>query len=603
MGYTCKRISKNDLGTGNVERIKLTRIDTSVAAKNFAKRIQEKKTFFLDGRWGSGKTEFLNTAEKYSKKNFAKLDIWNTKDSRSLMEIAFFKLHPILHCFMRIVVMVSVVVSILATPAINLGLENLMDNNLIKIGLIVALFVTVWRILKIKSDAVYSWLITMLCTKKILIIDDFDRADEERQKEAYKLFNTLHERNKLPIVFVGDFSKIASHEDNYLQKIIDNKIELPYALYPKEIWDDYFKQIAKNFHIKNISRLEQFKQIFIQEGRNLRDREHFDSYVTQELIDGGKCGHVQIIQQLLVIYIYIFYPLKYQNLLEDLDISTIFSKQENIGNLLQDNGDYPVPFDNDRKNYFLFENVSNMTSAEAEERVSNLANNNYLYSDRESDFYQYFKRSYNMFSEERKNNLFSLALKYAREFKITPIVEYIFAEERNHMERYDEQKYYQVWIEKLDNGKVDLDDSEKIYILQSFWIFSFEELARVHENIALNDEILEELKLPSYYILLYFTQKNIWGDFSSWDDNIWKFVDSMNDRNYLAFWIMQGVLDHHLGYEKALIFPDDNQYTIITDPKSEEGNETKKKNRKMVLAKVKGRLEELGKKGYTFNES
>lgn len=49
--------------------IDLKHIDTSIAAKNFSNLLSESRTYFLNGSWGSGKTEFLNEVKKKSQKN------------------------------------------------------------------------------------------------------------------------------------------------------------------------------------------------------------------------------------------------------------------------------------------------------------------------------------------------------------------------------------------------------------------------------------------------------------------------------------------------------------------------------------------------------
>ena len=49
--------------------IVLEHIDTSIAAKNFSILLSDSKTYFLNGCWGSGKTEFLDEVKKNSKKN------------------------------------------------------------------------------------------------------------------------------------------------------------------------------------------------------------------------------------------------------------------------------------------------------------------------------------------------------------------------------------------------------------------------------------------------------------------------------------------------------------------------------------------------------
>lgn len=60
------QVSNEDYQT---EFIKLTHIDTTVSVKNFSNLLKENNTYFLNGAWGSGKTEFLIKSEKHSKKN------------------------------------------------------------------------------------------------------------------------------------------------------------------------------------------------------------------------------------------------------------------------------------------------------------------------------------------------------------------------------------------------------------------------------------------------------------------------------------------------------------------------------------------------------
>ena len=57
---------------------KIDRIDTTNVAKAFVKELKEEqpKTYFLNGTWGSGKTEYLKEVENVSNNNF-KLFIWN----------------------------------------------------------------------------------------------------------------------------------------------------------------------------------------------------------------------------------------------------------------------------------------------------------------------------------------------------------------------------------------------------------------------------------------------------------------------------------------------------------------------------------------------
>ncbi|MBE9910510.1 MULTISPECIES: P-loop NTPase fold protein [Enterococcus] len=223
-----------------MEKIELETIDITESAKKFSELTKEKKTLFLNGPWGSGKTEFLNkVGSEATGKKFIYLNLWELKDERTVIHIGFSQLFSGCYIFTRFLFILSVAVSILATPAIKLGLEEVFLGFIIKIAGSIALVVAVGQFLKVKSDQLfYSILkfhrIDIFLQDKVLVVDDFDRVSVDTQKETYKLFNILH--NRLPIIFVGDINKIAMNGDNYLQKIIDKRIDLPYVLHSRDIW-------------------------------------------------------------------------------------------------------------------------------------------------------------------------------------------------------------------------------------------------------------------------------------------------------------------------------------------------------------------------------
>ena len=298
--------------------IKLEDIDTSTAEENFSKLLNEKKTYFLNGSWGSGKTTFLGNIDKKYDKKLIFIDLWQINDSRPLLEIVFSKLHPVIYWGFLAFTIGLVSISILSTNVVNLGLEQYF-GMIPKISMwvgIVALVVAVFQFFKFKTDIFYAWLFRHVpFGKKVLIIDDFDRLTEKQQEETYKIFSLL--KGKLPIVFVGDISKVYTVKDNFLSKIIDRRVELPFALHPKNIWETYFGVLEEKF---DTILSQDFKQLIVNEGRNLRDREHFNDYVNKEFFERGKSGHVQIEQQLLIIYTYLFHSNLYQNLINGFGV-------------------------------------------------------------------------------------------------------------------------------------------------------------------------------------------------------------------------------------------------------------------------------------------
>ena len=77
------------------EYIKFENIETPEAVNGFRELIEEKKegryqTIFLNGKWGSGKTTFLEKASESNKKGrkFIYLKLWETRDERTVIQIA-----------------------------------------------------------------------------------------------------------------------------------------------------------------------------------------------------------------------------------------------------------------------------------------------------------------------------------------------------------------------------------------------------------------------------------------------------------------------------------------------------------------------------------
>ncbi|HFR3233145.1 TPA: P-loop NTPase fold protein, partial [Streptococcus suis] len=563
--------------------ITLEDIDTSIAAENFNRLLDENKTYFLNGSWGSGKTTFLESTESQSKKKFVTIDLWRNTDKRSLVEVAYASLHPVLYWGALLFSFLFVIISILMTNTVNLGLSKFLHPIwMLPVGFI-SLVVAAVQLVAIKTEIVYSWLLANLCLKnKVLVIDDFDRLTLSQQEEAYRLFSLL--RGRLPIVFVGDIENIYSVKDNFLSKIIDRRVELPFVLQSEQIWDDYFIKLEQRFATE-IS--DSFKKRVKVEKRSLRDREHFNDYVNQEFFSRGKLGHVQVEEQLLVIYSYLFYIEYYRKLLNNetiienksnsSDFSEIFTKGEEIPNLLsrlqRDNTNkYPVSFKMNREGYFLYESPSNRKKAEldrilngSEEQLSR----ELAYSNSGTDFYQYLSSEYKYLKVDIKEKLLSLVIQLSLKYTSSRIMDYIIQEYFNDkIPRYARNKPYSkeittsiidFWNTLLDDKK--LDFSEKLYFLEKHYIFSFKELGEIFDNLSIDKDSIKTLKRRDFYLLTYLSSKNLWNNFSEWEDNVWYVIDEMSDHEFISFWILQGIIFNGMDYYAFDYKPADKKYT------------------------------------------
>ena len=609
------------------EFIKLEHIDTSVAAKNFAELLYDNKTYFLNGSWGSGKSEFLKEVKRSSQNKLITIDFWRLSDTRSTIEIAFSKLHPLLYWAIRLGVVLLVAVSILVTNVVDIGLSNYFGGSkplILKLGGVVALIVAVWQVFKKKSDEFYCFLLSKLPKfSKVLVIDDFDRMSEKQQEESYKLFSLIN--GKLPIVFVGDITKVHKNDDNYLSKTIDRQVELPFDLHPSNIWDNYFSVLEDKF---NIGLSNDFKKRINSDQKNLRDREHFNDYVNQEFFTRGKLDHVQVEQQLLVIYAYLFYPDLYMNLLKGEPIKVEKSEESDfqdiisIGHTLKeqlseiqssDNSDYPLSFKKNKLEYLLYEQTSNRTKIEldllftsnSEELISEI-----IESDQSSDFYQYLSSQFRVFSKKMKKQLLIMVIKESMKFKNSPSMNFIVQESLNEViPSYERNspltedviiRIIKMWEPILRNEK--LDQSEIIYFLNKHDLLSFHELGLYYYDLRIDTENFSNLRRKDFFLLTYLSSKGLFEKFKYWDNTIWEAIKLFDDREFLSFWIFQSIITNELGYEGFDIIPEDKRYTIWTGRYLFESPHKHTDYKESVISKIKPRLEKMEKEGFTFTK-
>lgn len=602
--------------------ITLGHIDTSVAAKNIAKLLEENKTYFLNGNWGSGKTEFLSEINNNTHKKLVTIDFWRLTDHRSTIEIIFSKLHPWKYRFLRFFIVLCVALSILMTNVVDLGLSSFFEFFGVKliVGSVV-LLVAIYQFFKIKSDGFYSYLLTfkyLSLTRNVLVIDDFDRMSNKQQEESYKVFSLLN--GKLPIIFVGDIEKVHLNDNNFLSKIIDRQIELPFVLHPSNIWQDYFELLSKKL---NMSLSDDFWKRFSFENRNLRDRNHFNDYVNQEFFSRGKLGHVQEEQQLWIIYAYLFYPELYQQLLNNEEIKvkddekTSFTGMFKFGRSIKeilcdiqqsDFNQYPPSYKKNRLAYFLYEESLNRTKEEfdilleinGDELSRELKEANY-----NTDFYQYLSSEYKSFSENQKAKLLRMTIQESLKSYNSPAMDYIVGEKLNEeIPRYERNsplskeiigKIVNFWESIL--RKEGLDQSEILYFMEKHRVLTFYDLGRHYSNLEINNENFAKLRRKDFFLLTYLSSIEKFNEFESWDRSIWDAMEQFGGREFLVFWEFQGILSNGLGYYCFDVVPRNKKYFLMMDE-----NQDKMKKNRSVIEKIQPQLEQLEAKGFTFEE-
>lgn len=576
--------------------IKLNNIDTSTAAKNFAELLNEKnKTYFLNGNWGSGKSTFLQEVNSTKDVKLVTIDFWRLNDSRSTLETVFAKLHPIVYWTLRLFVILCVALSILMTNVVDLGLSVLVPSWVISISGIVALLVAIHQFFKIKSNGFYSWLLSREYRsrkKKILVVDDFDRMTNEQQEASYKVFSLLN--GKLPIVFVGDIDRLHRNVDNYLSKIIDRRINLPYDLHPSKIWYDYFNQLEKKF---KMVLPENFKKFIINDNKNLRDREHFNDYVNIELIDRKKEKHVQIEQQFVIIYIYIFNHDLYNYLLNG---GMLYSTDDSINTLIhilnKDYKNYPSSFKENREAYFINEEPNNRT---LEELKSIVENNQQVFDEIKfgrRDFAEFLEKDFEKLDYKYGDSLFTIALNYSLEGSNNQVIDTIIKEKiKKLIPEYDPMKITQKVInevkEFLGGNLETFDYSEIFYYVFKHKIIRLADMRGKYMDVTINSSEFSLCKRKEQIILMELYNLDILPFFSQWDEIIWEKINELDDESFINFWLQVGFF-YNTTNDKSL-----NQvYRIATESELRVNSE----EISFVLQEINHRLNELKKRNYIF---
>jgi len=626
--------------------IELKDIDTSIAEQNIVQLFKRNETYFLNGEWGSGKTIFL---EKVYKRILPTkptiLRLWELKDERTVIEIAFSQLHRRIYWSLKVIVVLAVVISILMSPLINLGLSQYFQR-FANIAVIISLVVTVWQFFKYKSDNFYYYIFSKFPIKnKILVVDDFDRISSQKQEELFRLFNIL--KDKLPIIFVGDFLKVSQSEGEYLKKIIDKRIELPIVLHPKYIWHTYFDDLSQHLEYPLSS---EFINIFIAEKRNLRDRKQFNALVKQELLQHGKLNHVQIEQQLILIYLYLFYPDKYQVLRNGgmLEHSRSYQKYLNEKKeknqfwapepektvddlfilLLADNDQYPSSFIKNRETYLLYEAVSNLSTKEANQILKNeeLLNQMFLGEDANfNDFYLFITSNYTDFDNEKQTYLVRLALKFVEKNKKNRLIEYVITQKSydiipakifigssngvtewsipdewgDKSEEEVKEMLLSEWEKILNNSQFDF--SQKLYFFEKYLHISFDKLGVRYSELNLNSIEYLQGKRKDFYFLTYLSIKDIWCNPTKWGKEIWEAMEKLSDTEYLSVLTANNIITlDKLSFD----FDDitmDKIYNVNFKRRSYTDLNATKEYVEIIQRYVRPRLDRLSKKGYQFN--
>ncbi|MCB4943794.1 hypothetical protein LGV92_08180 [Streptococcus mutans] len=291
------------------------------------------------------------------------------------------------------------------------------------------------------------------------------------------------------------------------------------------------------------------------------------------------------------------------------DVETFYPREENNKQSAL-NEVYPYSYSKNKSAYFIYEEASNLTVNQLEDIfLSKDKLKRAMLSDRNTDFYQYFVANYANFSEERKEQLFTLVLQYSRKYINSAVILYIIGEKKKEIEQISgssEQQYneiYNSWYGILDEAGFDF--SQQLYLLENNHIFSFYDLGLRFPNIDISGAEYDGYDRKDFILLTYISSKELLrkDKFEQWSPELWKKINELPNQQFLAFWIIQGIISNGENADTDFDYiPEDKTYILWIKKYSFYVYKQLNDYRKTVIEKIKPKLNELEQAGYSFDE-
>lgn len=325
-----------------------------------------KGSVLLNGKWGIGKSSFLNLIEKEvnSRKNkkdkieFIWLNAWKRSNSESFYSDIYAKIHKKRHIWLEyyplfIAIILSVAVAIIQFfPFFFKSNKQSITISMLLIWLSLFIINSALNYFKDTYD------LESVCRKKvqkiikkrkiIFIVDDFDRVEKQQRKLLYQYMSDLNSFNNSIIIVVGEYKKIVEDpNDIFTQKILQNIENMPEQFDSYNVWSIFendLQDIIKSLEITYTDKfiINNIRSQFIKENRTMR--EYILLYNSfKRTFKSKEKSNVNFSELLALCYIFTFYNHIYEvinNKIEDVicrNPSEEKNKKDSLKEKLKDN--------------------------------------------------------------------------------------------------------------------------------------------------------------------------------------------------------------------------------------------------------------------------
>nr|WP_239469335.1 MULTISPECIES: KAP family NTPase [unclassified Staphylococcus] len=293
----------------------------------------------LNGRWGIGKSSFINLVEnnllenesnKLSKRKFIRLNFWDNVNMESFYSYVYLQACPIKFWVIKFLPLALVVV--LATFQYIVSLwKNISPFNTVNIlmWLIAFLISSILTFVKDKLsiEKIFQYLCRGFIKKRvpIFIIDDFDRIDNQNRQILYSYISSINIFENSLIIVLGDYERIiADIDDLFVQKILNNIQYMPDKTDSFNVWNFVNNEIEKivpieKYNSDNTLIMNIVRDIFINEKRTFREAKQLLNLFKYHYEERSNTN-INYSELLAISYIYQFHQVEYNFIKENLDI-------------------------------------------------------------------------------------------------------------------------------------------------------------------------------------------------------------------------------------------------------------------------------------------
>lgn len=295
-----------------------------------------KGTVLLNGRWGIGKSSFINLIrENYSlnfnrTRKFIALDYWNKLNAENFYSYLYYQIRPKTFWCIKFSPLLFVIILAIFQWIVTLFKDVSIFNTFnFLMGLFAILIGSVLTF--IKDHFSIEKIFECLCknfikrNKPIFVIDDFDRIDKESKQILYNNISTINMFENSLIIVLGDYGKIIlENDDIFVQKILNNIQYMPDKTDSFNVWNFVNNEIEKIVPIEKYSSdntliMNRVSDIFINEKRTFREAKQLLNLFKYHYEEKSNTN-INFSELLAISYIYQFHQIEYNFIKENLDI-------------------------------------------------------------------------------------------------------------------------------------------------------------------------------------------------------------------------------------------------------------------------------------------